>query len=242
MIIECTKPCYNIKEVRGFSLIELMVALTISGVIAASIYAAYLSQQRTYLAQAQVAELQQNVRAAIFTMANDIRMAGYNPRIDRIAGVTVAGIGQMSFSMDLNGDGDILDPGEVVDIGFSDAAGSDANRDGIPDADADGDGNFDPLPLGRQVGGAGGYQAISENIERIEFLYFNVNGAQTADLGGITSVTISILSRTARPDRDYLNNTAYAAASGAVWGPFGDNFRRRLLTTRIECRNLKGNL
>ncbi|MDK9709492.1 MAG: prepilin-type N-terminal cleavage/methylation domain-containing protein [Desulforhopalus sp.] len=248
MINEGLKPCQGLTEVGGFTLIELVLALALSSIVGISIYTAYVSQQRTYVAQEQVAEMQQNIRAAIFTMAGEIRMAGYDPNKSvgkpALTGITVAGKGQMSFTLDANGDRDFNDDGEMIDFGFSDAAGSDVDRDGTPDIDADGDGNPDvSLPLGRQVGGAGGYQAIAENIERIEFLYFNINGQQTNDLGAITSVGISILARSGRPDPDFTNaGTTFTAASGDVWGPYNDNFRRRLLVTRLECRNITGNL
>ena len=64
---------------RGFSLVELVVAMAISLVVMAGVYKVYVTQQDTYLLQEQVAEMQQNARVAKYVLTKDIRMVGYNP-------------------------------------------------------------------------------------------------------------------------------------------------------------------
>jgi len=148
----------------GFTLVELMITVALSGIIMATIYNVYTAQQKAYLVQEQVVEMQQNIRAAIDIMEREIRMAGYDSTKAAGASITLARAGQMSFTLDNNNDGDIADLGEVIAYGFSADAGKDANRDGLPDAGG-------VLPLGRQLGGAGGYHAIADNIEAIGFAY-----------------------------------------------------------------------
>jgi len=223
------------KNSCGFTLVELMLTMAISGIIVAAIYSVYISQQRTYLAQEQVAEMQQNIRAAMDIMTREVRMAGYDPAGGAGSGIIAALPGQISFTQDTNGDGDTTDAGEMIDFGFS-AAVVDADRDGVPDAVSNG--VPDASPLGRQTGGAGGYQAIAENIQAIEFRYLDAANGVTATLADIHSVQISILARAGRQDRDFFNSMTYTSASGATWGPYNDNFRRRLLITSIQCRNL----
>jgi prepilin-type N-terminal cleavage/methylation domain-containing protein len=63
---------------KGITLIELLIALVISGVIVAAIYRMFVSQTRSYTVQDQVAEVQQNVRNAMELLVRDIRMAGFN--------------------------------------------------------------------------------------------------------------------------------------------------------------------
>ena len=60
----------------GFTLVELMIALTIFGVVAASMYGVYLGMQRTSNNQEEVTDLQQGLRIALEIMGRDIRMAG----------------------------------------------------------------------------------------------------------------------------------------------------------------------
>lgn len=62
---------------RGFTLIELMVALVLSFILIGAIYRGFTSQQKAYTVQDQVAQAQQNARMAMNILLRDIRMAGY---------------------------------------------------------------------------------------------------------------------------------------------------------------------
>ena len=244
--------CYSrphLGNTAGFTLVELMVTLVISGFIVAAIYSAYVTQQRVYLAQEQVAEMQQNLRAAADILTREIRMAGYDPTGKADAAITTLNPGQFSFSFDGNEDGDTADTGEIIDIGFSGAAGNDADRDGIPDTLTAG--VPIALPLCRQVNG-GGYQDIAENFQAIEFHYLDAAGDPTTDPAAVRTVQFSLLARAGQADPKFTNSAVYCPASNpvdpatgqcddmtlSVWGPYNDNFRRRLLITNLEIRNV----
>jgi prepilin-type N-terminal cleavage/methylation domain-containing protein len=62
---------------KGFTLIELMVALVLSFILVGAIYRTFTSQQKAYTIQDQIAETQQNARMAMNILLRDIRMAGY---------------------------------------------------------------------------------------------------------------------------------------------------------------------
>jgi type IV pilus assembly protein PilW len=62
----------------GFTLIELMIAMVIAGIVAAAIMMSFDSQQKTQVNQQLVVEMQQDARAALYLMQQDIRMAGYD--------------------------------------------------------------------------------------------------------------------------------------------------------------------
>jgi prepilin-type N-terminal cleavage/methylation domain-containing protein len=62
---------------RGFTIVELMVALVLSFILVGAIYGTFTSQQKAYTIQDQVAEAQQNARMAMNILVRDIRMAGY---------------------------------------------------------------------------------------------------------------------------------------------------------------------
>jgi prepilin-type N-terminal cleavage/methylation domain-containing protein len=49
---------------RGFSLVELLVAMVLLGIVSMAIYRVLVNNQRVYLAQTQRIDLQQNIRAA----------------------------------------------------------------------------------------------------------------------------------------------------------------------------------
>lgn len=212
---------------KGFTLIEIMVALAISGIVMASIYTAFLSQHNNYLAQEQVAEMQQNIRAGVNLMTREIRMAGFDPNGDAKATISAATVGSISFSMDLNEDGD-TDAGDAGE----NATYSLYTSDGVQ-------------KLGRTN------QPVAENIEQLEFYYTLADGTQTiaptaSQLADIRNIQISILARAGRADRNFTNTMTYTPASGIPWDLNGatagtapnDNFRRRLLITTIQCRNM----
>lgn len=221
---------------RGFTIIELMITILIFSVIIASVYATHLSQQKTYKVQDQIAEMQQNIRAALSLITTEIRMAGYDPTENAGAGITIASVGRLQLTLDIDGNGALGDPKELIDIGFSPTI--DSTGDGIPDADVDLDGVPDAASLGKQTNGVGGYLPIADNIQAVEFRYLNAIGNVAVTPSNIRSIQITILARASRSIREFTNTMIYTRPSGLEWGPFDDNFHRRMLTTTILCRNL----
>lgn len=61
---------------KGITLIELMVALVICGIVIGAIYRLFITQTRAYTIQDQVAEVQQSVRSAMEILVRDLRMTG----------------------------------------------------------------------------------------------------------------------------------------------------------------------
>lgn len=232
-------PPINGQDNKGFTLVELMVAMAISSIITASIYLAYTTQQKMYTTQNAVVEMQQNIRAALLVMGDELRMAGYDPNQLGTAGITSASATTLTFTAvadndgldNDNADGDndsstgADEPGELKTVTYD---LYDAYSNGIND-------------IGRKVGN-GNKNALAENIENMEFLYILNDNSQTtapstSDLKKIRSVRVSILARSVRQDRDSINNTIYTTGSGATWG-YNDRVRRRLLVATVTCRNL----
>jgi len=63
---------------NGITLIELLVAFVICGIVVAGIYRVFVAQTRAYTVQEQVVEVQQNIRTAMEILLRDVRMAGYD--------------------------------------------------------------------------------------------------------------------------------------------------------------------
>jgi len=63
---------------KGVTLIELLVALVICGVVIGAIYRLFIVQTRAYTVQDHVVEVQQNVRGAMEIMLRDLRMTGFD--------------------------------------------------------------------------------------------------------------------------------------------------------------------
>jgi type IV pilus assembly protein PilW len=63
---------------KGITLIELLVALAICGMVVAGIYKVFIAQSKAYSFQDQVTEVQQSVRSAMEILLRDLRMAGFD--------------------------------------------------------------------------------------------------------------------------------------------------------------------
>jgi prepilin-type N-terminal cleavage/methylation domain-containing protein len=79
-----------LRKNKGITLIELLVALVIAGILVAAVYRTFLGQQKTYTVQEQVVDMQQNVRALINRMMREIRMAGFG-NVSMVLPVTIGG-------------------------------------------------------------------------------------------------------------------------------------------------------
>jgi prepilin-type N-terminal cleavage/methylation domain-containing protein len=66
-----------VKKDHGVTLIELLIVMVIAAFLVAGIYSLFITQQRSYYVQDQVAGVQQDARVALDIMARDIRMAGF---------------------------------------------------------------------------------------------------------------------------------------------------------------------
>ena len=92
---------------RGFTIVELIVGMGMSLVVLGAIYSTFRTQQQSYLHQERVATIQQNLRAAMFYMERELRMAGYDPMRTAGAGIVTSGASTITFTADMDGDGDI---------------------------------------------------------------------------------------------------------------------------------------
>ena len=216
---------------KGFTLIELLVAMTVGLVVMAGVSMTFRSQQKSYLLQEQMAAMQQNLRAAMYHMEREIRMAGCDPNKTASAQFVTANATSITFTQDIRGlpegsqpDGDTDDPNENITYSLN---GDELRRN-------------DPNGIGDQV--------IADNMSALNFVYLRQDGTRIDDDGAgnvtlgipqIRSVEITLVARTGRGDRGFQNNTVYTNQAGdSIFGPAGDNNRRKLLTTCIKCRNL----
>jgi prepilin-type N-terminal cleavage/methylation domain-containing protein len=112
-----------IKNNKGFTLIEILVALVIDFVVLAGIYAAFYSQQKSHVKEQQVVDAQQNVRGSAAFMTREIRLAGMDRQTTAVAGILAAEPHSIQFTLDRNEDDDVADEYENIAYGF--AAGVD---------------------------------------------------------------------------------------------------------------------
>jgi len=68
---------YQLNNQKGFTLVEIMVAVVISLVLLSGVIQIFLSSKQTYRFGEAISRLQESGRFAIDMMSHDIRMAGY---------------------------------------------------------------------------------------------------------------------------------------------------------------------
>lgn len=215
---------------KAFTLIELLVAMAISGVVMAGIYSAYYSQQKSYITQDQVAAMQQNLRAAMYILQREIRMAGCDPTENAEAGIQTAGSNSIRFTSDITDDTGTGDPDGDTDDTNEDVTYSLYTADGIQ-------------KLGRKSPSTANNQPVAENIDAFDFVYLDEDGSPlttpVSNPANIRSIEITLVARAGRVDPGFTNNTVYKNQQDTtIYTAPGDNYRRRLLTAEFKCRNL----
>ncbi len=152
---------------HGFTLVELLVAMAISGIVMAGVYSVYYSQQKSYMAQEQIAVMQQNLRAAMLFMEREIRMAGCDPT-GKAVDFTVWDISSSSFHFTLDIEktggayGQISGGNEDITYVLS---GTELRRNG---------------------------NLIAENINSLNFVYLDGDNNVTASASAVRSVEITL--------------------------------------------------
>ena len=230
---------------KGFSLIELMVAMAIASIVMAGIYTFYQSNLRSHITQQTLVDMQQDMRAAMYMMTREIRVAGYDPSRSTAATFTIASIAEVQFQLDDNGDGD-----------FDDGGGNDPNEQVryVLSNDADGDGVADGTPcnLVRQEW-ADPVQVVALNIDALNIVYLDQDGTDLIDpatgsvpadeIRDIRSVQITIVGRSGEQLPVLFNsgtdNTSYINQQDTeILGAQNDEFRRMRLTSEVKVRNM----
>jgi type IV pilus assembly protein PilW len=178
----------KLRNIEGFTLVELMVSMSIGMVILAAVTTTFMSQTRIYNAQEQINEMQQNARGALDIITREVKMAGYKPNGGGFNGVTYSTT-QLMIQADLDSDGAISTSStanEQIRYVFDSA-----NQ-----------------RITRAVG-SGSAQVIAEHISAFTFSYLDTNGTTTTVTADIRQVSISITALTAKPDPNYTSNGGY---------------------------------
>ncbi len=234
---------------KGLSLVELMIAITISSAVIAGAYNLFIVERRSYSLQDDLAQMYQTMRSSEQTMVRECRMAGY-----KLKNITMWG--------------------DVPGTGFSDGEKEDI-EEATPGAftftaDVDSDGVMETVryalrnhELTRQLWrwdvtnnswrSGGGARSVAENMEELHMSYLILadnegidndlddDGDSMADELGemllsdqpgkiarksLRALRLTMTIRAPRPDNLYTHPI------------HGDHYRRMTLSTTITPRNL----
>jgi type IV pilus assembly protein PilW len=217
------------KEDKGFTLVELLVAMAIASMVLAAVVSAYYVQVRGQNTQEALTDMNQTARAAMEIMVGEIRLAGCDVLKSSGATILAATANQLSFTMDI-GDGVTFQP---------DGDTTDPNESVIYSLYVDGDGNQN---LGRDTGG--GPQPLARNVDALDFVYFDENGNPPGALNDIRSIQINLVARAGEAAGGFLHaftdTAAYQNQQGnVILAAQNDGFRRLQLSTTANCYNMR---
>lgn len=145
---------------RGITLVELMITISIFGIILGVVFTFMAQTSRSYNDSRERVQYQQSLRAVLSLMTREIRSAGCDPEGVGFEKFVSADAGLINCVMDLNGDSDTSDntPDENVTYTYNAVDGEISRDDGT------------------------GAQVILRGLNTATFTYYDRNGAV---LGGV---------------------------------------------------------
>ena len=232
--MRCIEDMTPSKSQQGFSLIEVVVAMAISSIIITAVYEFFNSQQRSYLAQDQVTEMQQNLRAGLSLMTREIRSAGFNPnQTANLAGfVTDFAAPNDIFSPDINYTTDK----SVIAFTIDDSINNIIESNDLEQIAY----RINNNTLQRYSATRKQWEAVANNISALDFVYLDQNGAVTTNPANFRAIEISLIVRAGKKDLHFKDSQTYLNKQGQNICPScnNDNYRHRLLSTTVYMRNL----
>ena len=209
----------------GFSLVEVLVALGISGVVAWAILSLQINQSKSAAVQAEVVAMQQGLRGSMTLLTTELKKAGYDPTNTAGAGIVDATSTLLYYTSDNdpsgNSNGALTEAGEHAAFCFT------ANTLRFVEGNST---IANPCDTVNPV--------VMADLQMVEFRYLRNDGTVAATPAEIRMVQVTLLGRTRNPDPNYKNTSSYTFPSGVGWGPFNDGFRRQMLTTTIALWNM----
>jgi prepilin-type N-terminal cleavage/methylation domain-containing protein len=201
------------KRNHGFTLVELLVAMTLGLVVLAAILNMFASQNRTSAVQQEVAYAQQNMRAAMDLIVREIRNAGYDPEDNGFDAIQTATSDSIRVLSNITGDDETGNPDDAnEDVTYTiDNANHELERDGTV--------------------------MIKDVVPNsLQFTYYRPNGtafvpADQNDRDDIRMVAIQFQVHTENEDPGYSGGyDLYPSNAGTC--------RVRTIATRVRIRNM----
>jgi prepilin-type N-terminal cleavage/methylation domain-containing protein len=194
------------KRDKGFSLIELLIALSVFAIITGGLFTSLTRGQKRFRYEQDVLEAQQMARNAMDMMEREIRLAGLPDRAyydsasagvannEFAVGITTANSSNLIFEGDINEDGIV----ETVQYTLS---GTTLQRSAVAKGDA------------------ASLQTLAQNVSGLTFSYFNSDGnalaapvATPANIGRV-QIALALTANQIDPDSRDIRSVSMQGAA-----------------------------
>jgi type IV pilus assembly protein PilW len=231
----------NSGKQKGFTLVEIMVALTLSMVLIGGVIQIYISGKESYRVQKELARLQENQRIAMEFIQNDIRRAGFTPKndpgvkpipFDQRISVTDGGNASDSITITYTSDTDCLGAA---------TGGTATNRYFIQNNQlmCAGNGGGAPMPIADGVENMqillGENTNFANDTPQLYTADRYVNRTDLNSTINVVSVRVAILVRTSQPIRTQSIAQTFNLLDMNI--AQNDRVKRQVSTTTIAIRN-----
>jgi prepilin-type N-terminal cleavage/methylation domain-containing protein len=153
----------------GFTLVELLLAMTLTGVLGVAAVRLFVAQHQAFVRQGEGIRRTQNARAGFDLMTREMRNAGYDPRGTAAAGVTTWSAETFGWTADLDADGTADGEGERVEYRLAGEGTLARREDGVD------------VP-------------VAEHVTELRFTYFaDVDGTPAASADEIELVAVRLV-------------------------------------------------
>jgi len=166
------------------TLVELLIAMTVVGVVVGGVTRSFVNQRRITTIHNQRVALIQQAQAAMDLVTRELRMAGSNPTGATFVPVTY-NASQLEIRADLDGNGNATGLNEHLIYAY-DSANKRITRDA-----------------------GSGAEPLVDNIDEFTFKYFKSNGQTTTVSSEVRQLQITIKTRTAARDPKYTADNGY---------------------------------
>lgn len=235
----------SLRQQRGLTLVEIMVALTISLLLMAGVFQVFLSNRVSHNLQNGLGRLQENARAAMDVLSLNISMAGFEAGVTPVAAINSANtLDNATANADLGFTVANGTASDVIEISYESAI--DCLGQATPGGIATDRYYLNGANLMCLGNGSANPGIIAEGIENMQILYgedSNADGIANRYINAgniaanpIVSVRIALLASTVE-NSGGTDTSSYALLNAPPVGPFNDTLLRKVFTRTIILRN-----
>jgi len=241
---------YQTHRQQGFSLIELMIAMTISLILMAGVGQIYLGTKASYNLQNGLSRLQENARFALDILSHNIGQSGYTTNLGSIDAINSANtLENQSENTGLGFTQLTGTASDIIEINYDSTTDCLGNATAGTATDRYYINNSTLMCLGNGSVTPG---VLAEGIDNMQLLYGEdtdndedtdianvfVNAGNVTNWDNVKSVSVALLVSTTESIGTASTDTnTHILLNTPPIGPLNDNMLRRVFNTTILVRN-----